>query len=318
MNYSFEEQVTTWNIEGKNIKWLSELLLYGYWLNISSYDTPIFTPNIPQYVNVGLLVLYCIIVPLNIIFLIAILPEITRRIVMKLKLLICTLIGVSIMWSLTWLFLLLILLIERSEVMSFVSSTEEEISLLRAGIWELVAHQLIENLLTVQSILIFAISIDRYLNLFSSYNDSCENIFIKLLFVVLPFLLAATVFDHRMLTIVLPLESAVFCRLCLLLCPSMFSVTLLVITLFPTRLKHGFKQRFQMSLNTTLPQVMLSIVALDVFWRTAFFFQLFELNFGFRIVTGNEDDDRFLRDFLLALFEVGYLTQISSLLHPSI
>lgn len=49
----------------------------------------------------------------------------------------------------------------------FILNAEEDGAYLRESIWEIVAHQLIENLLTVQSILIFAISIDRYLNLFN-------------------------------------------------------------------------------------------------------------------------------------------------------
>uniref|UniRef100_A0A0R3PCM6 EXS domain-containing protein n=1 Tax=Angiostrongylus costaricensis TaxID=334426 RepID=A0A0R3PCM6_ANGCS len=80
-------------------------------------------------------------------------------------------------------------------------------------------------------------------------------------------------------------------RLCLLLGPSLFSITLLLITVFPTNIK-------------TLPRVMLIVVTLDVFWRVALFFQLLELDFQFRIVTGSEYGDRILHDvfFQISVF----------------
>ncbi|ETN84928.1 hypothetical protein NECAME_01488 [Necator americanus] len=93
-------------------------------------------------------------------------------------------------------------------------------------------------------------------------------------------------------------------KLCLLLCPSLLAVTLLLIALFPTESKSGFEPRFPMSMSTTLPRVMLVIVILDVFWRVAFFFQLLEVDFEFRIVTGSELGDDILRNILDVSYEI--------------
>lgn len=51
--------------------------------------------------------------------------------------------------------------------MVIVLNADEDGILLRETVWELVAHQLIDNLLAVQSILLLAVAIDRYLNLFN-------------------------------------------------------------------------------------------------------------------------------------------------------
>ncbi|EYB87416.1 hypothetical protein Y032_0263g594 [Ancylostoma ceylanicum] len=307
MNISFEDHSTSWSVDGVYVKWVADLLIHNISTNESTQYIPILGLNTSIYTNISLVVFYCFVVPLNVFFFVSIVPELTRKCIMKLKLLVATLIAVNILWSLTWLCLSVAVCIiqfqETDEVM-FILNAEEDGAYLRESIWEIVAHQLIENLLTVQSILIFAISIDRYLNLFNSYSTSCENMIAKLLLVVLPFIVAATVFDHRVLALLLPVESALFCRLCLLLCPSLLAVTLLLIALFPTDSKNGFEPRFPMSLSTSFPRVMLLVAVLDVFWRIAFFFQLLELDFEFRIVTGSELGNEILEKVLNVSYEV--------------
>ncbi|KAK6759554.1 hypothetical protein RB195_021248 [Necator americanus] len=305
MNNSFEDQSTSWSVEGVYIKWVAELLIHNRSTNESSQYLPILGLNASIYTNISLVLFYCIVVPLNVFFFVSIVPELTRKCVMKLKLLVATLVAVNIIWSITWLFLsVVVCIIQETDEVMFILNAEEDGIYIRESIWEIVAHQLIENILTVQSILIFAISIDRYLNLFNSYSTSCESVITKLFLVVLPFIVAATMFDHRVLALFIPVESAVFCRLCLLLCPSLLAVTLLLIALFPTESKSGFEPRFPMSMSTTLPRVMLVIVILDVFWRVAFFFQLLEVDFEFRIVTGSELGDDILRNILDVSYEI--------------
>ncbi|KAK5986379.1 hypothetical protein GCK32_015487 [Trichostrongylus colubriformis] len=305
MNDTSEELSTSWSIEGIEIKWLAELLIYNRSTNKSTPHVPILGLNTCTYVNIGLLVLYCIAIPLNVFFLATILPELTRRCVMKLKLLIATVIAANIVWSLTWLCLCITasLIEESDEVMVMLNSDEDGVYI-RDTIWELVAHQLIDNLLAAQSILIFAIAIDRYLNLFNTYATTIKNVGAKVLLVILPFILAATLFDHRVLAALLPKESAVFCRLCLLMCPSLLSATLLMIALLPTDSKNSFEPRFPMSLSTSFPRVMLLMTLLDVYWRMAFFFQLLEIDFDFRIVTGSKFGDNVLQNVLDTAFEV--------------
>ncbi|XGW35373.1 hypothetical protein V3C99_018963, partial [Haemonchus contortus] len=305
MNDTSTELTTSWSIEGIEIKWLAELLIHDRSTNKSLPYVPILGLNTCTYTNVSLLALYCFAIPLNVFFFATLLPEVTRRCVMKLKLLIATVTVVNIIWSITWLCLSLTFsLIEESDEVMVVLNADEDGALLRETLWELVAHQLIDNLLAAQSILIFAIAIDRYLNLFTTYSTTIESVIAKVVLVVMPFVLAATVFDHRVLAIVLPKESAVFCRLCLLLCPSLLSATLLLIALFPTDSKNSFEPRFPISLSTSLPRVMLLATLLDVFWRVAFFFQLLEIDFDFRIVTGSELGDEILTKILDTLYEI--------------
>ncbi|CAJ0610347.1 unnamed protein product [Cylicocyclus nassatus] len=305
MNNSFGDQSTSWSVEENSIKWVAELLIHNSSTNESAHYLPILALNTSVYTNISLIVFYCIVLPLNVFLFASIVPELTRSSVMKLKLLVATLVAVNILWSVTWLFLsVAVTIIQESDEVMFILNAEEDGVYLQKSIWEIVAHQLIENLLSVQSIVIFAISIDRYLNLFSSYATNCENIFAKMFLVIVPFLTAATVFDHRVLALVLPAESAVFCRLCLLLCPSLLAVTLLLIALFPTESKNGFEPRFPMSMSIALPRVMLLVAILDVFWRTAFFFQLIEVDFEFHIITGSQTGDHMLQNFLNATYEV--------------
>ncbi|KHJ99616.1 hypothetical protein OESDEN_00387 [Oesophagostomum dentatum] len=314
MNNSFHDHSTSWSVEGSYVKWVAELLIHYKSANESNRYLPILALNTSIYSNIGLLLYYCIVIPLNVFFFASIVPELTRKCIMKLKLLVATIVVANILWSLTWLCLsVAVCIIQETDEVMFILSAEEDGLYLRESIWEIVAHQLIENLLTVQSIVIFAIAIDRYLNLFSSYSVNCENVFAKIFLVILPFIVAATVFDHRVLALILPVESAVFCRcellitflrLCLLLCPSLLAITLLLIALFPTEAKNGFEPRFPMSMSTTLPRVMLFVVFLDVFWRVAFFFQLLELDFEFRIVTGSETGDQILQNILNVSYEV--------------
>uniref|UniRef100_A0A0K0D3S7 Pecanex-like protein n=1 Tax=Angiostrongylus cantonensis TaxID=6313 RepID=A0A0K0D3S7_ANGCA len=114
-------------------------------------------------------------------------------------------------------------------------------------------------------------------------------------------------------------------RLCLLLGPSLFSITLLLITVFPTSIKNNSSKLFFFGIFClisqffvsfrALPRVMLIVVMLDVFWRVAFFFQLLELDFQFRIVTGSEYGDRILHYVLKALFEVRIINNVLSALY---
>ncbi|EYB87417.1 hypothetical protein Y032_0263g594 [Ancylostoma ceylanicum] len=58
------------------------------------------------------------------------------------------------------------------------------------------------------------------------------------------------------------------------------------------------------NLLRSFPRVMLLVAVLDVFWRIAFFFQLLELDFEFRIVTGSELGNEILEKVLNVSYEV--------------
>ncbi|KAK6029780.1 hypothetical protein OSTOST_04103 [Ostertagia ostertagi] len=396
MNSTSGEPSTSWSIEGIEIKWLADLLIHDRLSNKSLPYVPILGLNTCTYANIGLLALYCIAIPLNVFFIATILPELTRRCVMK----------------------------------------REDEKICRGDELN---------------------RLDWRMMKFETYTTTIESLVAKIVLIVMPFALAVTVFDHRVLAMVLPMESAMFCSiilyyicsttihrvesspgtiithtmsnlssgssvvyhtttqrsnlcrpvsphnhmlrvsrssviriqpvpaqcirdiftallitrtripgkviaahalaklkhltkqnmicsaerlcllvcpsllsatllmitlfptdrkdtfeprfpmslstLCLLVCPSLLSATLLMITLFPTDRKDTFEPRFPMSLSTSLPRVMLLTALLDSFWRVAFFFQLLEIDFGFRIVTGSELGDEILQRLLETLFE---------------
>ncbi|VDP54131.1 unnamed protein product [Heligmosomoides polygyrus] len=69
--------------------------------------------NTSVYANVALLVLYSTAIPLNVFFIATVLPDLARKCLMKVKLLIATMTVVHIIWCFTWLSLsLTVLLIE--------------------------------------------------------------------------------------------------------------------------------------------------------------------------------------------------------------
>ncbi|VDL77386.1 unnamed protein product [Nippostrongylus brasiliensis] len=260
---------------------------------------PLLGMDTSIYANVALLALYCLAIPVNVFFVVAVLPELSRKCLMKVKLLITAMIVVNVIWSFNWLWMTLAAtLIEDSDEVMLVLNADDDGAYLRETIWELVAHQLVDNLL-------------------STYTTTVENVMVKLILVLLPFALSATVFDHRVLSLVLSTESAVFCRLCLLICPSLVSMTLLLVAMFPMDAKAGFEPRSPMSMSTALPNFMLFVVILDVFWRAAFFFQLLEVDFDFRIVTGSEIGDTALQTTLDIFFEVGvFIVHLFALYFP--
>ncbi|WKY15515.1 hypothetical protein Q1695_000752 [Nippostrongylus brasiliensis] len=313
-----KDTTLSWSIEGVEIKWLADLLIRNRPSNRSLQYEPLLGMDTSIYANVALLALYCLAIPVNVFFVVAVLPELSRKCLMKVKLLITAMIVVNVIWSFNWLWMTLAAtLIEDSDEVMLVLNADDDGAYLRETIWELVAHQLVDNLLSVQSILMFGIAIDRYLNLFNTYTTTVENVMVKLILVLLPFALSATVFDHRVLSLVLSTESAVFCRLCLLICPSLVSMTLLLVAMFPMDAKAGFEPRSPMSMSTALPNFMLFVVILDVFWRAAFFFQLLEVDFDFRIVTGSEIGDTALQTTLDIFFEVGvFIVHLFALYFP--
>ncbi|RCN35553.1 hypothetical protein ANCCAN_18575 [Ancylostoma caninum] len=103
MNISFEEQSTSWSVDGVYVKWVADLLIHNRSTNVSTQYIPVLGLNTSIYTNISLVVFYCFVVPLNVFFFVSIVPELTRKCIIKLKLLVATLVAVNIMWSLTWL-----------------------------------------------------------------------------------------------------------------------------------------------------------------------------------------------------------------------
>ncbi|CAI4232634.1 unnamed protein product [Auanema sp. JU1783] len=289
--------------------WISDFILTSTKHNSTHWDlvSYLFGVN-DSYGSIALYVVYGLSIIINSSLLYSIHRQPYRKRSMKVKLLVATLLTTLLVWS--FLFTAILTYLQIFDPNSTIDAKHSEVRIeftitkdwpLIEGLWTLLLHQMINNLLSVISLLLLTIAFDRYLNLFHNYSPFIDNIFVKICLVVFPFILTWTVLDYNTITFVLTPEIALFCRLFLLLCPSFLNFLFSLISCIRPLCAAStavFESRMTSSLSRGLPLLVLFQSCLDIFSRTSLFVLLLETNFEFVIVTGSQSGDQVLSEVL--------------------
>ncbi|CAB3410440.1 unnamed protein product [Caenorhabditis bovis] len=221
--------------------------------------------------------------------------------ILKVRLLILLYFLILTIWSITSsaIYCFDVLIFYSSDFEEMWNQTQEDEDL--SSVWMAFLDGFVQPLIDSQALLIFAISLDRYLSLFSVYWPFVESRKILVSLLLIPLIICFVIFNPALLKLCLPFPSFLYCRLALFLLPSLLSFLLLSVCLLSKREKINYDPGFSISLSKSLVRVLFVIVLVDVISRTLFTFRFIEDNLDFIVLTGSEAGDALIQ----IVFDVG-------------